>query len=101
MKKISKKANCLFPILFSFWFLIFPAYLHFLHFNHLDSASPGKHFKKIHEEDTSLIFERKEKNLGSTLFVKHLFGIAAVFERVPSYLLQVPPSDSISLILRC
>jgi len=101
MKKTLKKFKFLPIIYWSFWLLIFPAYLYYSTLDDLDVASPHKCFKKIDQEDSILSSEKKEKILGLIFFIKHVFKTTFFLERVPSFSLQLLPLNSRSLILRC
>jgi len=88
-------------ILFSFWFVIFPAYLYFSILDNSDLAAPYPCFKNGDQEDSILSPKKKEKILESTFSIEHIFldhlSLAQVSH--PSFRPRLLKSKS--LILRC
>ena len=53
----------------SFWFLVFPAYLHFSALDESDMTSPHPCFKNI-DQDDSMVTAEKEKNFRINSYCK-------------------------------
>ena len=102
MKKASEEFKYFLIILFSLWFLIFPAYLYFSILDDSDMTPSYPSIGKIDQEDSILASGEKEKILESDLFTKHTL-IAHLFPAMIPYLsCQFPASlNAKSLILRC
>jgi hypothetical protein len=84
----------------SFWFLVFPAYLHFSVLDELDIIPPHPCFKNIDQED-SIVTAEKEKILGLGLIVGQLLESSLFVEQIPTFLPQISSPDLKSLVLRC
>lgn len=100
MKKISEK-YCFFILLFSFWFLILPAYLYFSNLDDLDIATFYICFENIDQEDSIPGLEKKEKILELTFFIKQILTVQLSLSRISNLSYQPPTLGSKSLILRC
>jgi hypothetical protein len=101
MKKVSKKFKYFLMILFSFWFVIFPAYLYFSILDNSDLAAPYPCFKNGDQEDSILSPKKKEKILESTFSIGHIFLDHLSLAQVSHPSFRPPLLKSKSLILRC
>jgi hypothetical protein len=101
MKKVSEKFKYFLIVLFSFWFLIFPAYLYFSTLDDLDIAPFYTRFENIDQEDSIPSSEKKENILALTFFIKHILIAHLSLARIPNLSYQLPTLNSKSLILRC
>jgi hypothetical protein len=101
MKKISENAKCFPIVLFSFWFLIFPAYLYFSIIDNSDIPPSSPLFEKIDQEDSIPISGEKENILELTFSIKHALITYLSLAWVPNLSYQLPALDSKPLILRC
>ncbi len=101
MKDAFKKFKFFLIILFSFWFLVFPAYLYFSTLCDLDIASLYPCFGNIDQEDSIPTPEKKENILELTFFISHILIVYLSLGRVPNLSYQLPTFNPKSLILRC
>ena len=101
MKNVFKKSKFSLIILFSFQFLIFPAYLYFSTLCDLDIASLYPCFGNIDQEDSIPTPEKKEKILELAFFISHIPIVYLSLAKVPNLSYQLPTFNSKSLILRC
>jgi hypothetical protein len=99
MKKTSEKFKYFLIILFSFWILIFPAYLYFSIVDDLDMVSLYTCIKNIDQEDSILNSEKKEMIL--TFLIKHILISRLPLVRISNLSNQLPTLNFKSLILRC
>lgn len=101
MKNAFKKSKYFLIMLFSSWFLIFPAYLNFSTLDDLDLTYPYLCFEKIDQEDSIPNSEKKEKILELIFFIKHILIDHLSLTRVPNFPYPLPALNSELLILRC
>ncbi len=101
MRKTSKKYERCLILLFSFWFLIFPAYLNFTILDDSDMTPSYPAIGKIDQEDLILGSGEKGKILVSALSTEHIYIAHPSLVWVPNLLNQLPVLNSKSLILRC
>jgi hypothetical protein len=101
MKKISEKSQCFLIVLFSFLFLVLPAYLYLSTLDDLEIASPYCYFKNIDQED-SILSSEKEKIFKLTFFIECTYIVLPssswglnLFSKLPASLNPKP------LVLRC
>ena len=100
MDKIFSNFYSILILLFSFWFSIFPAYLYFSTLDALDINSVSS-LKNIDEEDSTPSLDKKEKVVGSTFLIKHMFMGYLFLTQVPNLFFRLQTSDAKPLILRC
>ncbi len=100
-KNISENAKCFLMVLFAFWFLIFPAYLHFSIIDNSDLLPSYPLFGKFDQEDSILISGEKEKILQLTFSIKYALITHLSLAWAPNLSYQLPALDSKPPILRC
>jgi len=100
MKKISENGKYLLIVLFSLWFLIFPAYLHFSIIDGSDITPSCALFEIIDDDDSIPITEEKEI-LELTFSIKCALITHPSLAWFPNLSYQLPELDSKPLILRC
>jgi hypothetical protein len=100
MRERYKGFQILLIIGISFWFLVFPAYLHFSALDELDIISPHPCFKNIDQED-SIVTAEKEKILGLNLIVEQFLENSLFVEHIPTFFPQISFLNLKSLVLRC
>jgi hypothetical protein len=101
MEKRSEKPKYVLLILFSFWILIFPAYLYFSTLDDLDIVSFCTYIGNIDQEDSIPSLEKKEKIVVLTVHIKHIVIAHLPFVRIPNLSYQLPSLSSKALVLRC
>ena len=101
MKKVSEKSKYFLIIFFSFWFLIFPAYLCFSILDDSDITPSYPVFGTIDQEDSIANSGEKENILELTFFMKNALIAHFSLAWVPNLSYQLPVLNSKSLILRC
>lgn len=100
MKEGYKGIQILLIIGISFWFLVFPAYLHFSALDELDIIPPHPCFKNIDQED-SIVTAEKEKILGLNLIVGQFLENSPLVEQILTFFPQISSLNPKSLVLRC
>ncbi len=101
MKRIFRNTKRFVVILFSFWFLVFPAYLYFSIIDASDLTPSYPLIGKMDQEDSIPISGEKEKILELTFSVKHVLTTHLSRAWVPNLSDQLPALDSKPLVLRC
>jgi len=101
MKKAFKRSECFLIVLFSCWFLVVPAYLNFTLLDDSDMTPSYPAIGKIDQEELILGSAEKEKILGSAFSAEHIYIVHLSLALVSRVLIQPPPLDATSLILRC
>jgi hypothetical protein len=101
MKKASEEFKYFLIILFSLWFLIFPAYLYFSILDDSDITPSYPLFEKNDQEDSIPISGEKGDILELTFFIKHVLidHLSLVWVTNLSY--HLTPLNSRSMILLC
>jgi len=84
----------------SFWFLVFPAYLHFSALDEVDIIPPHPCFKNM-DQDDSIVTAEKEKASGLNLIVETFVGSGFFVEGVSIFFPQISNQHLDSLVLRC
>ncbi len=101
MGRISKKFKLFLIVLFSFWILIFPAYIYFSTLGDSDITSYYPVFGTNDQEDSISCSEKKDTILILTFFIKHIAIAQLSLSLIPNLSYQLPTLNSKSLILRC
>jgi hypothetical protein len=101
MKSLYQKSIFSLIVLFSFWFLILPAYLNFSILDDSDMTPFYACFENIDQGNSITTLDKKEKILILTFFIEHTLIANFSRDRVPNLSYQLPTLNSKSLILRC
>jgi hypothetical protein len=100
MRERYKGFQILLIIGISFWFLVFPAYLHFSALDELDIIPPHPCFKNIDQED-SIVTAEKEKIFGLNLIDGQFLENSLFIEHIPTFFPQISSLNLESWVLRC
>jgi hypothetical protein len=84
----------------SFWFLVFPAYLHFSILDESDLTSCYPCFKNM-DQDDSIVTAEKEKASGLNLIAETFVASGFSVEGISIFFPQISDQHLESLVLRC
>jgi hypothetical protein len=100
MNRISSNSSSVLILLFSFWFLILPAYLYFTPVDASDINSIAS-FENADEEYSDPSLDKHEKVAKLPALLKHMGMDFLFLVRNPSLFFQCHSSVAKPLILRC
>jgi hypothetical protein len=101
MKNIHKKGEVYLIVIFSFWFMVFPAFLYFSILDNSDLPSVVVSFKSIDEEDSISNPDNRQKILYPSVLRKDSPIVHLSLSWTPDLPDQLPAFHSESLVLRC